>query len=68
MEKRALRYQTNVHETVDKDAALYKDALDETGTVNTECMTDYDDDSIGERENTTLQQHTGIEGINDGVL
>ena len=34
--KWALRYQTKVHETVDKDAALYEDALHETGTVDTE--------------------------------
>ena len=54
----ALRYRTKVHEIVDKNAALYEDALDETGTVDTECLTDSDDGSIGEGE---IQQYNNTQ-------
>ena len=42
--------------------------MDETGTVNTESLANFDDNSVVAYENTTVQQHIGIEGINDELL
>ena len=39
-EKRALRYRRGACREDEYDKALYQDALDETGTVNTEALID----------------------------
>ena len=40
LEKRALRYRRKGHEEIDKDDALFNEALDETQTVSTASFTD----------------------------
>ena len=48
LEKRALRYRRKGQKEVDQDEILYNEALDETGTVATACLTDSDDESWGD--------------------
>ena len=55
LEKQSLQYHIKEHETTDKDAALYNEALNKTRTVNTECLTDSDNNLVGTDENTTVQ-------------
>ena len=42
LEKRALRYRKGKEIRIDQDEVLYNEALDETGTVSTEELTDSD--------------------------
>ena len=71
LEKRALRYRRKGHEEIDKDEALFNEALDETQTVLTASLTDSDDESLG--TNYTIAEATYMEnvealGVSDELL
>ena len=60
LEKRTLRYRRKDQRQVDVDKVLFNEAIDETGTVSTACLTDSDNESLGNRtieaEVTYLEQ------------
>ena len=71
LEKRALRYRRKGHDDIDKDKALFNEALDETQTVSTASLTDSDDESLG--INYTIAEATYMEnvealGVSDELL
>ena len=67
LEKRALRYRSK--EVVDMDEVLYSNAIDETGTVATEGLTD--SDSEGDNlclYGTELMEIEEIRNVSDDLL
>ena len=60
LEKRAIRYR-NKGQQPDYDAQLYRDALDETGTVSTAILTDTDEDSISSEEGDYIRTAEQLE-------
>ena len=46
---RALRYHNKGHEKADQDKILYDEAMDETGTIDIEELSDFDVDALGEQ-------------------
>ena len=66
LEKRALRYRRKGKEQVDWDEVLYKNALDETGTVSTTGMTE--DELDNGTMATEFTERMEIEGVSDKVL
>ena len=49
LEMRALRYQNKGHAKSDQDKILYDEAMDETGTIDTAELSDFDADALGEQ-------------------
>ena len=76
LEKRALRYRRKGQKEVDQDEILYNEALDETGTVSTACLTDSDDESWGDEPSrvpitaaeATFLEKEAVSGISDDLL
>ena len=68
LERRALRYRKGGKIKVDHDEILYNEALDETGTVSTEGLTDTDSESwndstsAGMAETLEVQELAGVVG------
>ena len=66
LERRALRYRKGGKIKIDHDEALYNEALDETGTVSTEGLTDSDTESWNDRVSAGMvevletQELTGV--------
>ena len=58
LEKRALRYRRKGQDKQDQDEVLYNAAVDETGTVSTQGLTDSDDDSISTRGESAAGGYT----------
>ena len=56
LEKRALRYRNRNVNDADPDDRLYKEAIDETGTVATSALTDSDDESMSSTEDLSPRQ------------
>ena len=56
LEKRALRYPNRNINDADPDNRLYKEAIDETGTVETSALTDSDDESMSSAEDLSPRQ------------
>ena len=56
LEKRAMRYRNRNVNDVDPDDRLYKEAIDETGTVETTALTDSDNESLSSTEELSPQQ------------
>ena len=50
LEKRALRYQKDCPTLEKMDEVLYQEALDETGTVPIDCLSESENESITLRE------------------
>ena len=50
LEKRATRYRNRNVNEADPDERLYREAIDETGTVATAALTDSDDESMSSAE------------------
>ena len=49
LEMRALRYHNKVHAKEDQDLILYNEAMDETGTIDTAEVSDFDAHALGEQ-------------------
>ena len=62
LEKRALRYRRKGHDNQDQDEALYNAAVDETGTVSTQGLTDSDDDSVSTKGESAAGEYTNVGG------
>ena len=45
----ALQYHNKGHAKADQDKILYDEAMDETGTINTSELSDFDVDALGEQ-------------------
>ena len=66
LERRALRYRKGAKIKIDHDEVLYNEALDETGTVSTEGLTDSDIESwndslsVGVVEALETQELAGV--------
>ena len=72
LEMRALRYHNKGHAKADQDKILYDEAMDETGTINTADLSDFDADALGEQYQkfltaTTLEMEEIME-IADEIL
>ena len=68
LEQRALRYRRKGHNKIEADEALYNEALDETGTVDTAPLSDSDDDiSINSYTQEPVQQFLARKGIADDM-
>ena len=71
LEKRALRYHGKGQEVVDKDKALFNEAIAETSTVLTEGLTESDDISQGTKiaiAQATHLENEEINGVSDDLL
>ena len=70
LEMRAERYRRRVHNKIDADEALYREALelDETGTVVTSPLTESDDDSDSSQSMLPVQSYEEIKGIAKELL
>ena len=76
LEKRVLRYRRKGQKEVDHDEVLYNEALDETGTVSTACLSDSDDEPWGDDSNrdpitaaeATILEKEAVSGISDDLL
>ena len=66
LEKRALRYRRGACREDEYDKALYQDALDETGTVNTEALIDSDDESS--EDVIQRVRYEEIKGVKDDLM
>jgi hypothetical protein len=66
LEKRALRYHNGNPTQQNQDEILYNDAVDETGTVSTEGLTDSDSESIG--RGAEFAETEEIRGVSDELL
>ena len=62
LEKRALRYRRKGHDKQDQDEALYNAAVDETGTVSTQGLTDSDEDSVSTKGESAAGEYTNVGG------
>ena len=49
LEMRDLRYHNKGHTKADQDEILYNEAMDETGTINTAELSDFNADALGEQ-------------------
>ena len=47
LEMRSLRYHNKGHAKVDQDKILYDEAMDETGTIDTAEISEFDADALG---------------------
>ena len=54
LEMRALRYHNKGHAKADQDEIMYDEAMDKTGTINTEELSDFDADAMGEVRPTRM--------------
>ena len=71
LERRALRYRREDKITVDYDEILYNEALDETGTVTTEGLTDSEGDSWQDSSSAGIAEALEVQelaGVNDELL
>ena len=55
---RSLRYHNKGHEKADQDEMLYDEAMDKTGTISTEELSDFDADALGEQHQKILTAKT----------
>ena len=67
LERRALRFRNNGRAKMDVDDHLYKEAIDETGTVETAGLTDSDSDSDSDSGEIPVQQFVDS-GICESLL
>ena len=58
LEMRALWYHNKGHAKVDQDEIMYDEAMDETGTINTAELSDFDADALGEQYQKILTATT----------
>ena len=58
LEMRALRYQNKGHVKEDQDEILYDEAMDETCTIDTAELSDFDADALGEQYQKILTATT----------
>ena len=56
LEMRALRYHNKGHAKADQDKIMYDEAMDKTGTIDTEELSDFDADALGGQYQKILQQ------------
>ena len=71
LERRALRYRRKDKIRLDYDEILYNEALDETGTVATEGLTDSDGDSWNDSSSAGTAEALEVQelaGVNDELL
>ena len=71
LERRALRYRKGNKIRTDHDEVLYNEALDETGTVSTEGLTDFDVESWSDSFSAGVAgalETQELAGVNDGFL
>ena len=72
LEMRALQYQNKGHAKAYQDKILYDESMDETGTIDTVELSDFDEDALGEQYQkfltaTTLEMKEIME-IADEIL
>ena len=58
LEMRALRYHNKGHVKADQDKILYDEDLDETSTIDTTELSDFDADALGEQYQKILAATT----------
>ena len=58
LEMRAFWYQNKGHTKEDQDEILYGEAMDETGTIDTEELSDFDANALGEQYQKNLTPKT----------
>ena len=58
LEMRALRYQNKGHAKADQDEILYDESMEENGTIDTEDLSDFDADALGEQYQNILTATT----------
>ena len=71
LESRALRYRNGNKTRIGHDEVLYNEALDETGTVATEGLTDTDAESWEDSasiEGAEARETQEVAGVNDELL
>ena len=71
LESRALRYRNGNKTRIDHDEVLYNEALDETGTVGTEGLTDTESESwedSASTEGVEARETQEVAGVNDVLL
>ena len=71
LESRALRYRNGNKTGTDHDEILYNEALDETGTVATEGLTDTDVEPLEDSTSTEgaeARETQEVAGVNDELL
>ena len=71
LESRALRYRNGNETGADHDEILYNEALDETGTVATEGLTDTDVEFLEDSTSTEgaeARETQEVDGVNDELL
>ena len=68
LEKRALRYRKDCPTLKQRDEVLYQEALDKTGTVLIDSLTDFDMYSITLREKTLEWREEGTADISEELL
>ena len=71
LEMRALRYHNKSQNKIDMDKVLYNEAIDETGTVATENLSDSDADSYGDAQiemQASMLEIEEISGVADKIL
>ena len=66
LEKRALRFINRGKTSKDQDEVLYKEALDETETVETADLSDYDANLSGGEHKKTIHNNINLTGRNEG--
>ena len=71
LERRALRYRKGNNIRIDHDEVLYNEALDETGTVSAEGLTDSEVESWNDSVSAECAEALEIQevaGVNDELL
>ena len=58
LEMRALRYQNKVRVKADQDKILYDETMDDTSTIDTAELSDFDADALGEQYHKILTATT----------